>query len=330
MRRAETGGGGACEARGGEREKERELFAYKHRHSLPRIPCPPPPRGTPRSRDDPERTPTYTSTCFCNKIRVSPPPLKKKGRKKGQRFFLLASTRNKLDDDDDAFDLVTKQTKSFLFLSKFQTMSAAVASSMTTRGCSARVTTARRGAASAVVATAPLGRGNNNVGRRSSIAPAPRALELDWSDPDTLVGALGGVLGIVVGIGAPLFYISRDKKDEGRVTRMCWEEGATEQESIDRRGALKGRTPRFGVFSLLVCALLALREIKQKCMLSAHSDSPMRVDLVESSARGVHRNGVCSPTAPQPRQKNKTNHPQSASRSSAPSTGRPSRRREST
>ena len=75
----------------------------------------------------------------------------------------------------------------------------------------------RRGAA-AVVAASPLRRSNAvniNHQRRSSILPPARALELDWSDPDTIIGALGGVLGIVVGIGAPLFYISRDKKDEG-------------------------------------------------------------------------------------------------------------------
>ena len=77
---------------------------------------------------------------------------------------------------------------------------------------------ARRGAAAV---TAPLRRGSNAAGtistKRSSVPP-PRALELDWSDPDTIIGALGGVLGIVVGIGAPLFYISRDKKDEGELT----------------------------------------------------------------------------------------------------------------
>ena len=77
---------------------------------------------------------------------------------------------------------------------------------------------ARRGAAvvAAPIRTAGVARNinNSNSNKRSSIPPA-RALELDWSDPDTLIGALGGVLGLLVGIGAPLFYISRDKKDEG-------------------------------------------------------------------------------------------------------------------
>ncbi|KAK9908019.1 hypothetical protein WJX75_001689 [Coccomyxa subellipsoidea] len=49
----------------------------------------------------------------------------------------------------------------------------------------------------------------------------PRAgLEIDWSDPDTLIGVAGGVLGLVVGIGAPLFYISRDEKDEERLEEL--------------------------------------------------------------------------------------------------------------
>ena len=70
---------------------------------------------------------------------------------------------------------------------------------------------------SALVSAAPLRRDLRS--RSSSILPPPRALDLDWSDPDTIIGALGGVLGIVVGIGAPLFYISRDKKDEGETER---------------------------------------------------------------------------------------------------------------
>lgn len=42
-------------------------------------------------------------------------------------------------------------------------------------------------------------------------------IELDWSDPDTLTGAFAAVLGIVVGLGAPIFYISRDKADDKRL-----------------------------------------------------------------------------------------------------------------
>ncbi|BDA45170.1 hypothetical protein COCOBI_06-6510 [Coccomyxa sp. Obi] len=50
---------------------------------------------------------------------------------------------------------------------------------------------------------------------------SPRAgLEIDWSDPDTLIGVAGGVLGLLVGIGAPLFYISRDELDEQRLEEL--------------------------------------------------------------------------------------------------------------
>ena len=45
-------------------------------------------------------------------------------------------------------------------------------------------------------------------------------LDLDWSDPDTLIGLAGAVLGITVGIGAPLFYISRDEADEKRLEEL--------------------------------------------------------------------------------------------------------------
>jgi hypothetical protein len=45
-------------------------------------------------------------------------------------------------------------------------------------------------------------------------------LEIDWSDPDVLIGAAGAVLGLVVGIGAPIFYISRDQRDEERLEAL--------------------------------------------------------------------------------------------------------------
>ncbi len=45
-------------------------------------------------------------------------------------------------------------------------------------------------------------------------------IELDWTDPDTLTGAFAAVLGIAVGIGAPLFYISRDNADDKRLADL--------------------------------------------------------------------------------------------------------------
>ena len=62
---------------------------------------------------------------------------------------------------------------------------------------------------------APAARPARSARRTPPLPSPPRALDLDWSDPDTLTGAAGAVLGLLVGIGAPLFYISRDEKDEG-------------------------------------------------------------------------------------------------------------------
>lgn len=57
--------------------------------------------------------------------------------------------------------------------------------------------------------------------QRRRPAVVPRAgLEFDWSDPDTLVGVAGAVLGLAVGIGAPLFYISRDERDDKRLEEL--------------------------------------------------------------------------------------------------------------
>lgn len=43
---------------------------------------------------------------------------------------------------------------------------------------------------------------------------------MDWSDPDTLTGLAAAVLGIAVGIGAPLFYSKRDELDEQRLEEL--------------------------------------------------------------------------------------------------------------
>ena len=55
---------------------------------------------------------------------------------------------------------------------------------------------------------------------RVSRLPTRAGLDIDWSDPDTLIGLAGAVLGITVGIGAPLFYISRDEADEKRLEEL--------------------------------------------------------------------------------------------------------------
>eukprot|EP00884_Botryococcus_braunii_P012008 jgi/Botrbrau1/20808/Bobra.0156s0037.1 len=49
----------------------------------------------------------------------------------------------------------------------------------------------------------------------------PRAaLEIDFSDSDTWVGIAGAVLGVGLGIGAPVFYAMRDEIDEKRLEEL--------------------------------------------------------------------------------------------------------------
>lgn len=46
------------------------------------------------------------------------------------------------------------------------------------------------------------------------------AVEIDWSDPDVQIGAFGAVLGVIMGIGVPIFYVSRDERDEERLEEL--------------------------------------------------------------------------------------------------------------
>ena len=80
--------------------------------------------------------------------------------------------------------------------------------------CTGRTANPLRSAAAAV--------SQRSAARRSRVSrlPTRAGLDLDWSDPDTLIGLAGAVLGIAVGIGAPLFYISRDEADEKRLEEL--------------------------------------------------------------------------------------------------------------
>ncbi|KAI3436017.1 hypothetical protein D9Q98_002074 [Chlorella vulgaris] len=56
-------------------------------------------------------------------------------------------------------------------------------------------------------------------------------LDIDWSDTDTQIGALGAVLGLGLGIGAPMFYASRDDRDEARLEELRALNRATKEET---------------------------------------------------------------------------------------------------
>jgi len=47
-----------------------------------------------------------------------------------------------------------------------------------------------------------------------------RAIELDFSDPDTQLSVAGLVLGLVFGLGAPAWYINRTERDEERLEEL--------------------------------------------------------------------------------------------------------------
>ena len=69
---------------------------------------------------------------------------------------------------------------------------------------------------------APSKRSSERLSRRQTASRqrVQAGIQLDWSDPDTLTGVFAAVLGVAVGIGAPLFYISRDNKDEQRLADL--------------------------------------------------------------------------------------------------------------
>ena len=62
------------------------------------------------------------------------------------------------------------------------------------------------------------------------LAPC-RAIELDFSDPDTQLSVAGVVLGLLLGIGAPAWYISRTERDEERLEELRAINRATFQET---------------------------------------------------------------------------------------------------
>lgn len=58
-----------------------------------------------------------------------------------------------------------------------------------------------------------------------------RAIELDFSDPDTQLSMAGVALGLLLGIGAPVWYVSRTERDEERLEELRAMNRATFEET---------------------------------------------------------------------------------------------------
>jgi predicted aconitase len=89
-----------------------------------------------------------------------------------------------------------------------------------------------------------------------------RAIELDFSDPDTQLSLAGLVLGLVLGIGAPAWYINRTERDEERLEELRAMNRATFKETgeymTDVSGALAaGSTSCFYITSRKPAAAMA-------------------------------------------------------------------------
>jgi hypothetical protein len=66
---------------------------------------------------------------------------------------------------------------------------------------------------------------------RPIIAKPCRAIELDFSDPDTQLSLAGLILGVALGIGAPVWYVNRTERDEERLEELRAMNRATYEET---------------------------------------------------------------------------------------------------
>jgi hypothetical protein len=123
-----------------------------------------------------------------------------------------------------------------------------------------------------------------NVGRKT-LKPVA-ALELDWSDPDTLVGAFACVAGIALGVGTLVWYGKVVERDEERLQTL--------------RELNKATYESTGEYLSEVRALLPVRRCYCRCRLaSAHmhvhgaggngADPNAKVDGQEV---GAHAHGI--------------------------------------
>jgi len=103
-------------------------------------------------------------------------------------------------------------------------------------------------------------------------------IELDWSDPDTLTGAFAAVLGIVVGIGAPLFYISRDNADDKRLADLR----ELNRQNYKETGKYLSEASVEGCKADHICSCLSAQQLacfagRDKANSSAEMDRPKRI-----------------------------------------------------
>lgn len=70
-----------------------------------------------------------------------------------------------------------------------------------------------------------------------------RAIELDFSDPDTQLSVAGLVLGLVLGLGAPAWYINRTERDEERLEELRALNRATYEQTGEYMTDVSGPCP---------------------------------------------------------------------------------------
>ncbi len=122
--------------------------------------------------------------------------------------------------------------------------------------------------------------GRQQISRRhiASRQRVQAGIELDWSDPDTLTGAFAAVLGIVVGIGAPLFYISRDNADDKRLADLR----ELNRQNYKETGKYLSEASVEGCKADHICSCLSAQQLacfagRDKANSSAEMDRPKRI-----------------------------------------------------
>ncbi len=105
---------------------------------------------------------------------------------------------------------------------------------------------------------------------RRQAAQTRADLSIDWSSQEALVGVAGAVLGVGLGIGAPLFYISRDAADDEKLTELRELNRKTYKETGEYMTEVRAVCSCPGVTDLRVCKQATQFPVrctsKSKCM----------------------------------------------------------------